>query len=1015
MFKMIRKKNLFIIIPIFLLLSIVRLFPEDCIRGSFFIKNYTPEEYGGFPQVWAVARDKRGIMYFGNSSGVIEFDGVNWNIIKMKNNNTIRSIAVDSKGVVYIGAIGDFGYLSFDKNGTLFFKSIKPLLKNSVKHVNNVFEVFTISSGVYFIEEDKVFRYYNNKIEILPVKIRSKGIVIDNVIYVQDNRGIKMIYDNKIIPLPETDIFNLKNAGRALLLPYDKTKMLILSEKKGSFIYELNAFKNLNTISSKKTKYKTKKLLKRFKTDIDSYIKRYGVYTGKKLNNNLYAIAPFEGGIILMNKKGKIVNVINESSGLQNNIVFDMYIDANNNIWTALNNGIAFIEAGSPITFFGKSKGLKNLVLDMVKYHNKMYVSSMDGLHYLPKCKNYNMFAGKGFKKGNGQNFSLFDLLIYKNILMAGSYGGVFYYNKNSLKHLIGTRFVYVLEISNRFPDKIFVGKRGGLSILSVKLIGKKLKVVEYKIKEIKDIIRGLKSDYDGNIWVSAQNNGLFYIRFSENNILDYKIYKIKAGKGLPEPNSAFAYNVNGEIVIVNSKQFYKAKIPAKNNFNMDNLKFVKYKELNNLINDSSSISLLENDNKGNIIVGMSDRFGIIRKRKNGEMIFDDKPFVKIKEYVTSIFIENNVKWIGTTKGVYKFDETYKKIYNKPFNSIIRKVVINNKENKIYENYYKIQNGYKIASLKQPDFLIPTLNYSNNSLYFEFAATFYEHSDYNKFSYKLEGYDKKWSPWVSFHKKEYTNLPAGDYVFKVKAKNIFGIESPTAKFGFIILPPWYMTIYAYIGYFLLSGLFIYILLWFNSRRHKKARDKLEIIIKERTAIIKEQNRKLKELATHDGLTGLFNKRKFEELYDREWRRAVRNKTPIGIIMIDIDYFKLYNDSYGHQAGDICLKKVAETISNTVNRPGDAVARYGGEEFIVLLSETDEMGVTIIAERIRKRVENMRMVHEKSKVSDYITISLGCSVIIPDTELSPSVLIKKADDALYESKEHGRNRVTFKKI
>ena len=151
----------------------------------------------------------------------------------------------------------------------------------------------------------------------------------------------------------------------------------------------------------------------------------------------------------------------------------------------------------------------------------------------------------------------------------------------------------------------------------------------------------------------------------------------------------------------------------------------------------------------------------------------------------------------------------------------------------------------------------------------------------------------------------------------------------------------------------------------------------------------------------DGLTGVANHRRFVEFLNHEWRRALRNSKPISMILIDVDFFKLYNDTYGHQSGDSCLKRIAEILNKRINRPTDMVARYGGEEFVIILSETDLKGALIIAEDVREMVEGLQMIHERSSVSDYVTISLGCAMVVPREGSDPAMLINSADGALYQ--------------
>jgi diguanylate cyclase (GGDEF)-like protein/PAS domain S-box-containing protein len=175
---------------------------------------------------------------------------------------------------------------------------------------------------------------------------------------------------------------------------------------------------------------------------------------------------------------------------------------------------------------------------------------------------------------------------------------------------------------------------------------------------------------------------------------------------------------------------------------------------------------------------------------------------------------------------------------------------------------------------------------------------------------------------------------------------------------------------------------------------------------------KQAEEKLKALSTLDGLTGLVNRRHFEEYFDREWKRSVRTGKPLSLVMCDIDYFKYYNDTYGHLQGDECLRKVAGALQKAVNRAGDLVARFGGEEFIVVLPETDPEGAVKVAEMLREKVESLKIEHKKSPVSSYLTISLGVATAVPSREDAARELISSADMALYQAKKEGRNRVSF---
>jgi diguanylate cyclase (GGDEF)-like protein/PAS domain S-box-containing protein len=171
------------------------------------------------------------------------------------------------------------------------------------------------------------------------------------------------------------------------------------------------------------------------------------------------------------------------------------------------------------------------------------------------------------------------------------------------------------------------------------------------------------------------------------------------------------------------------------------------------------------------------------------------------------------------------------------------------------------------------------------------------------------------------------------------------------------------------------------------------------------------NAKLTKMASIDGLTQIPNRRVFDETLKKEWRRLLRDKKPLSLIMSDVDFFKKYNDHYGHQAGDSCLIKVAKAISSCVGRPADLAARYGGEEFAIILSDTGGDGATHVAESVRRAVLGVGLPHEASEVDEVVTLSMGVATLIPSADSKPTDLIEAADEALYKSKENGRNRVT----
>ncbi|CCU78892.1 hypothetical protein HSACCH_00968 [Halanaerobium saccharolyticum subsp. saccharolyticum DSM 6643] len=202
------------------------------------------------------------------------------------------------------------------------------------------------------------------------------------------------------------------------------------------------------------------------------------------------------------------------------------------------------------------------------------------------------------------------------------------------------------------------------------------------------------------------------------------------------------------------------------------------------------------------------------------------------------------------------------------------------------------------------------------------------------------------------------------------------------------------------------------------RKETKARIEREKELLELSKKLKKMNQKLEKMALVDGLTNISNRRLFDKTIKKELKRAKRENDPLSLIMIDIDNFKAYNDTYGHQQGDQCLKEVASVLTENTKRAADFAARYGGEEFAVILPDTAKKGAVKIAEDIRKEIMELELEHENSITADCVTVSLGVSSICTDQEIDQQLVnsfIDKSDQALYQAKENGKNQVVYQKF
>ena len=363
--------------------------------------------------------------------------------------------------------------------------------------------------------------------------------------------------------------------------------------------------------------------------------------------------------------------------------------------------------------------------------------------------------------------------------------------------------------------------------------------------------------------------------------------------------------------------------------------------------------------------------------------------------------------WFPTINGVTVFDREWNSEKDVLPPVAIDQILINRKE---YQPSNKI--------------LVPP---GKGTLEVEYSGFSFRLPESVRFRYRLEGHDDAWTDAGSRRFVAMTNLSPGKYFFRVAAGNAEGQWNPeTAGFSFELRPGFFQTWW----FFLLLGLLLVGLVllgyWVNLQQLRRRHKRLANLISERTVQLnnangrlndintqlQDANMKLKYLAHMDGLTQIANHRFFMENLEREWRLAVRQIAPLSLLFVDIDYFKSYNDTHGHQQGDECLKQVAQALARGLVRPRDFVARYGGEEFVAILPGTESQGARVAAEKLRVLVEQLHIPHGGSDVSDWVTISLGVASCIPGRKENPMSLLQSADRALYQAKRNGRNQTIF---
>ncbi len=301
-----------------------------------------------------------------------------------------------------------------------------------------------------------------------------------------------------------------------------------------------------------------------------------------------------------------------------------------------------------------------------------------------------------------------------------------------------------------------------------------------------------------------------------------------------------------------------------------------------------------------------------------------------------------------------------------------------------------------------------SLAHSDRNLSFEAALLAYAGESRIRYRYQLAGFDPEPLEWTASAVKEYTNLGAGAYALRVWGRDARGNVSGPAELPFVIRPAPWLTLWAFGAYALAAAA----LAWGGVRlrlRTLSARTRqLEGMVAERTRELAASRDKLEELASMDALTDVANRRRFDAVLADEWRRAQRGGHRVSIALLDVDFFKRFNDRYGHARGDACLHAVAQAVASRCRRPTDLVARYGGEEFALVLSETEPAGVRAMLREVLAAVDALQIEHADSAVAPYVTVSLGAVTLRPAPGSDFHDALERADRLLYAAKEGGRH-------
>ena len=786
-----------------LVLSLLLIFPVKAqIKkiGVPFITNYNPKTYKAASENWDVLQNSKGMMFFANHFGILQFDGVRWNIVTQPaNKSMVRSMAIDKNDKIYVGAQGDFGFTIQLANGQYQYTSLVKLIPESSRNFGDVVRTFIRKNDIVFLSYEGIFIYKSNKIKVLKSKAHFEDFFeVNKEIYVLDNvNGLQKLKDDVLVPISNGEKF----AGMKIRKIFQTEKGLVLfTQKEGLFIFKDNQ-------------------MQPFVTEADYLLKQNQITAAIELSDGYFGIGTRRSGLIVLDRSGNMIQHVDKQMGMQNEYVTNLKVDKEGNLWVTLKEGISLIQISSPLSRILDTSNSETKIYCSQIYQNKLYIATDNGLFWLDwQAYKNGKRENANYQHISGMSENVWNIGVFGNSLLAFEKNGVFEVSGNSAKILAKVDGAWQGILIPNHPDLLLVGGYNGLHLL------KKINnswVYQHKIKGFEESSRVIETDKNGNIWIAHGYKGIFKLQFNTEFDAVSKAEFYNQKNGFPSSLFLNTFKIDNQILFGTTKGVYRQN-SASGKMIPDPV-FEKYLGL------KSHIRLLKSDNQNNIWYISGENTGKMTKKANRGFEVEELPFRKLRYLYIPGFenIQTTTSgdvFFGTQDGLIHYNAVKNKKYQTKYKALISEVkCIFPKDSLLFSSRYDV-----LPNKEKPsdDKLSTVLSYGNNALHFSFSSLFYDEADATEYEYWLEGFEPKWSEYSLQTEKEYTNLPEKEYVFHVRAKNIYDVVSEEAVFRFEILPPWYRTIWAYILYFILYSVVIYLIIRYQKSVAERDRQQL---------------------------------------------------------------------------------------------------------------------------------------------------------------------------------------------
>ena len=768
------------------------------------IVNHSRQEYRAGSQNWDVKQDANGILYFANNDGLLSYDGAFWRLYTLPNKVIARSLAIADDGKIYVGGQEDFGYFSPGANGELVYTSLKPLIPGKNTDFADVWDICILKKEVFFRSNKLIFRLSGNTITVYKstnwVFLGSTG---SEVIACEYNKGMVRFGHNDWEPMVHEGALP-SQAKVSTVLPFGKDSLLISTFTNGLFIL------HHDTLSG-------------FESPAINAIAQESIAGVGFLSPDRLALITNLAGCIVINKKGELIQQFLKQHGLQNNNILCMLLDRDKNLWLGLDHGVDMISYNNAISNISPEKEDRNAGYTSRIYNNRLYLGMATGVYSatLDNSSKDLSLVKSSFdfvENTKGQAWNLCE--VNGKLLLAHNSGAFVVQGNKAISIDNKTGFWTFLPLYKTPVSPVMVaGTYNGINVYHDEPGSFSNPRVHAQFESAKFIAID-----DRTIWIAHSYKGMYKVVFNENDEPVASVYHDT--KGILSANHNHLFKIRDKIILTTDNGTFEY-----DHRQGDFIRSAWYEEVFGHV----PVTYLKDDAYGNTWFCRDKRVGVIDMSAGKPRIIY---FPELDNKITSggyediNIIDSNNVIIAAEKGFFHINYAKYIKTRYPVRVLVRNVRATAQKNGLLYGGYSQTDAGPAA---------PDIPYQANSLHFEFSSVLYGQEQNIDYSYYLEGFDKGWSDWSKRPEKDYTNIPAGHYVFKVKCRNSRENESPAATWSFSILPPWYQTWWARTLYTLL---FCSLLYFFYKRQQSKYKRLQLVKLQEQQRRYDEEQRQL---------------------------------------------------------------------------------------------------------------------------------------------------------------------------